>query len=515
MMIRFRSIRARVLIILTVTIVAVSITMFTYLLHELKSKIFATFDSVIQTMNTMLVQNVRGYVYYHDDKQMQFFIDSIHSEYIGDILILDPDGHVIARKSALASGGYYPRFEMLRKAKSVRTTELYAVMTVFELLDVPLGYLVIEGNLEHYRNEVGKESRELLVSAALMVFLAFAVAYYLALGVSRPLYRMIRTLEQTGDNEVLRFANFGEREYRYLAKTIRKKHNAVLRLNAHLEEEVADKTGELRQLNEQLEDKVKQAVEEIRLKEKLLQQQSRLAQMGEMISMIAHQWRQPLGAVTATLIGIETRLAMKKYDLSTEAGRTALYSYLDGKMAAIREYVGVMTETIEDFRTFFRKESRPERDTVDNAIRRALHIAGASFTSREIEIVEAYGSTRPICLYRNELMQVVLNVMKNSDDAFVEQDTRQRRITLRTRDDETGVVIEICDNAGGVPEAVAPKVFDPYFSTKSEKNGTGLGLYMSKMIIEEHHGGTLRLYNRDSGACMEIILPEKRSECGE
>ena len=109
-------------------------------------------------------------------------------------------------------------------------------------------------------------------------------------------------------------------------------------------------------------------------------------------------------------------------------------------------------------------------------------------------------------LYDSELMQVFLNIIKNSQDNFTEKNMPNGQITIQTLDVQNGVLVEICDNSGGIPEDIISKIFDPYFSTKDEKNGTGLGLYMSKTIIQEHHNGILKVENRDNGACFTITL---------
>lgn len=106
-------------------------------------------------------------------------------------------------------------------------------------------------------------------------------------------------------------------------------------------------------------------------------------------------------------------------------------------------------------------------------------------------------------------MQVVLNILKNSQDNFVEHETQKAHILISSYDTETGVVLEFLDNGGGIPEDVLPYIFDPYFSTKTEKNGTGIGLYMSKTIVEEHHDGRLEAINRDNGVCFKVSLNTK------
>jgi C4-dicarboxylate-specific signal transduction histidine kinase len=130
----------------------------------------------------------------------------------------------------------------------------------------------------------------------------------------------------------------------------------------------------------------------------------------------------------------------------------------------------------------------------------------ASLVSKNIKIIKNYSCDESIIVYKNELIQVILNILKNSEDNFVENNTTNPIITITTRFNEKSFIIGIEDNGGGVSSQTLAKLFEPYFSTKLEKNGTGLGLYMSKVIVEEHHKGELRAKNVENGILFEIIL---------
>jgi len=123
-----------------------------------------------------------------------------------------------------------------------------------------------------------------------------------------------------------------------------------------------------------------------------------------------------------------------------------------------------------------------------------------------IEIVKEYQADTELSLYQNEVMQVVLNLLKNSEDNFLAKNISDPKVTISTRSDGNRYIISICDNGKGIPEDILDKIFDPYFSTKDEKTGTGLGLYMSKIMIEDHHKGILNVKNTEDGVCFEIIF---------
>ncbi len=263
------------------------------------------------------------------------------------------------------------------------------------------------------------------------------------------------------------------------------------------------------EFNKFLKVKVKEVTKESNKKEELLQKQSALVQMGEMISMIAHQWRQPLGAIVAVSIDLKMQMELDSFDLSDEKQRDECQKYFSDSLKDIDSLVQNMTSTIDDFRNFYKPNKAYSVTSVSVPIEKAINMVKNSFKSDGITIIEKYNSVNAIDMYVNELMQVILNILKNSQDNFKETNKDNKSILFICEDTDYGVLIKICDNGGGINDDVLPKVFNPYFSTKDEKNGTGLGLYMSKIIIEEHHFGKLEVYNTNDGACFAISLNKK------
>ncbi|MEA2112242.1 MAG: HAMP domain-containing sensor histidine kinase [Campylobacterota bacterium] len=241
--------------------------------------------------------------------------------------------------------------------------------------------------------------------------------------------------------------------------------------------------------------------------------QSRLAQMGEMISMIAHQWRQPLSAISLTAIGLETKILLKKLDFTAD-GEQETQAYILGRTKLIAQYVESMTTTIDDFRMFYKKDRHKELTLISEVIDRALKIIGASLETNNIAVKTECQCSNEIWVFPNELVQVFLNLLQNSQDQFLQNSTISAQITISGVDDEDGVHIEFCDNAGGINPQVIEKIFRPYFSTKDKKNGTGLGLYMCQTIVHEHHNGSLEVSSTNRGACFTLTLPlnEEKSD---
>ncbi|SFV59851.1 PUTATIVE TWO-COMPONENT SENSOR [hydrothermal vent metagenome] len=232
-----------------------------------------------------------------------------------------------------------------------------------------------------------------------------------------------------------------------------------------------------------------------------LVQQSRLAQMGEMIAMIAHQWRQPLNSLS--LINQTIVLRYKRGELDDE-----VMGSFEQKSKSL---IAHMSTTIDDFRNFFRANKEKKCFSVNESIQNVLRLVDGVISSENISI--GYKSEHSYFTYgyANEFEQILLNLINNAKDALVEHEIEEKSIGILVTGDETAIVVCIEDNAGGVPEEIMDKIFDPYFSTKNEKNGTGLGLYMVKMILVDHMDADISVSNTKDGALFQITLPRCES----
>jgi len=223
-----------------------------------------------------------------------------------------------------------------------------------------------------------------------------------------------------------------------------------------------------------------------------IQQQSRLAQMGEMLSMIAHQWRQPLSAISASAAAIYLKATRKKLD-----DENAI------KLAnKIKELSQHLSSTIDDFRGFAKDDKTKTKTDFETILQSILNIVSNSLEQNDIKLNLDIKSNDKFITYENEVKQVLLNIIKNAEDILIDNNIADPKIDIVIEDNK----ITIEDNAGGVPPEIIDKIFDPYFSTKTQKDGTGLGLYMSKTIIEDHCQGSLNVQNINNGARFTIIL---------
>ncbi len=262
-------------------------------------------------------------------------------------------------------------------------------------------------------------------------------------------------------------------------------------------------------LETQLEIKVFEEIEKNKQKDLILQQQSGLAQMGEMISMIAHQWRQPLASIASIAVTMKLKIALSKFDLTTKNGTDSFLAYVGNELDDIENLVQMLTTTIDDFRNFYKQDKEFVQTTIDSPIQKVLSILKPQIEQENIVINIEYASTKKTKIYENEMVQVFLNILKNSLDNFEEKRIQNPIINIKTEDIIGKVIVSICDNGGGISEDIRNFIFDPYFSTKNNKNGTGLGLYMSKTIVEQHHQGKISAINKEHGVCFYIILDNK------
>ncbi len=234
---------------------------------------------------------------------------------------------------------------------------------------------------------------------------------------------------------------------------------------------------------------------ELEEKNKIFLTQSKQAAMGEMIAMIAHQWRQPITTIATILSKMKIKYdldILNKNDFNSDFTKT-------------KSIINHLSKTIDTFQDYF-KEKQGNKVSVTDLFERVSNIILPILKNYSISLV--FNDSSIECLVDDRLDQVLLNIYQNSSDALKNNDSVEKKIILTSvlEDDNKQIVIRISDNGGGIREEIIEKIFTPYFSTKS-KNGSGLGLYMSKEIVENHIGGTLKVRNTDTGACFEIIVP--------
>ncbi len=280
----------------------------------------------------------------------------------------------------------------------------------------------------------------------------------------------------------------------FYKESLEKKEKELELLNSELEKRVEAKTKELKELNETLEMRVKEEIKKNEAKQKVMFWQSRFASLGEMLANIAHQWRQPLTELNLTLFSLK-KAALNEDKESVEE------LYKESK-ALIQN----MSNTIEDFSNFFKPGKEKQHFRLRESIEEALHILKRVLNRDMIQVKTSYEDVSVLGI-TNEFTQVIINLLKNSRDAFVENGVLIREIKIDVIKENDYALIVVEDNAGGIKEKERYKIFEPYFTTKHNSQGTGLGLFMSKMICEQGFGGSLDVSSKKGTTCFTIKIP--------
>jgi PAS domain S-box-containing protein len=252
----------------------------------------------------------------------------------------------------------------------------------------------------------------------------------------------------------------------------------------------------LLQLNQELDSRVREEIQRNKEKDLLLQRQSRLAAMGEMIGNIAHQWRQPINSLGLILGDLEDAALYGECDLS----------YIQTAVGKSKYIIQKMSSTIDDFRNFFRADKSPGTFSLRHVTDECLNLVEAAMKSHSINIVVECEHDVVVRGYANEYSQAVMNILSNAREAIIERRVTDGRIVIRIGEDGEFGIHTVTDNGGGIPPEVLPKIFEPHFTTKEQ--GVGIGLYMTLISIEKNMHGKIDVENVAEGASFSIRLPK-------
>jgi signal transduction histidine kinase len=285
-------------------------------------------------------------------------------------------------------------------------------------------------------------------------------------------------------------------------REINNKNDELEVLNASLEEKVAEKTSALNTINQSLEQKFKEEVNKNREKDRIMFQQGRLAAMGEMIANIAHQWRQPLSSISLYIQDIQ-----EAYEFDELDGE-----YMKETVGKCMGTVNHMSETIDNFRNFFNPNKEQIDFSVNDEIDKSVHLVDAALANQNITVEMNLNTDEMVHGVPGEFSQVIVNIINNAKDILLERQILNPEIRINSFKKGEDVVVSVCDNGGGVDEKIVDKIFEPYFTTKEEGKGTGIGLYFSKMIIEGTMHGQLEVKNIEDGACFSVSIRSVESK---
>ena len=258
----------------------------------------------------------------------------------------------------------------------------------------------------------------------------------------------------------------------------------IIKLNKRLKNLVNIKTNRLKIMNKKLATRIKKELDKHQEKDRILAQQQKMVAMGQMIENIAHQWRQPLSVISTSASGLKLK---KQLNILED-------EELIKSIEQIVDTAKYLSDTIDDFRYFFKPQKDKTKFSLVKNIEKSLSFLETVLKENSIKVEFEYEDI-DITAYETELMQVFINIISNSKDAFIEKKIKDRVIFISIKNFPNRILIEIKDNAGGVEDDILDKVFEPYFTTKHQYSGTGIGLYMSNQIIKTHLNGDIFMKN--------------------
>ncbi len=381
------------------------------------------------------------------------------------------------------------------------------------------GWLHLGISMDEYNKRIESMYLEFTTFFLSMLLTTFLIAYIIARNLSNPIVKLNKVANQISlgyldlrsdyhsNDELGELSNSFNTMISEIQLSQKKLRTSYDELENRVEErtvelneanaELKQKSRELVELNKNLDEKVKKEVQKRSKNETLLIQQSRLAAMGEMIGNIAHQWRQPLSIISTASSGIKVE---KELGISSSASEIK-------KLDLIVRTVNFLSNTIEDFSNFFKPNKEKSDFYITDKLNQSLDLIGSSLKFHYIEVEKYIKNEDLVYGFPNEFSQAVLNILNNAKDVLVQKKIHDPKISIKVYTLNNYGFLEISDNGGGIEKKIMEKIFDPYFTTKHQSQGTGIGLYMSKMIIEQNMNGNLTVENGPLGAVFKISIP--------
>ncbi len=426
------------------------------------NKLFSVINNTFSSDKNFYIANEEGYYLYNKDREKTFGFD-LGTEYkIESDFDFSSDAYFKGEMAFAHRKVYILDNRYLIIGMSISDRFLKEQSTAFEK------------NLSVY----------IIIITLLIAFFSLLLMKFLI----SPLAELTRRSQEITEGDMSHFIEFEfidrNDEIGELSKSLKFMIEKIEDSKKEIEQKVEDRTKELNDLNENLEKIVQEKTQENIKQLETMQEQSKMASMGEMIGAIAHQWRQPLNEIGIAIQNL-------KYDYEDGLVDEA---FLDEFIQKNKELIKFMSTTIDDFRNFYRVDKTKELFDVRDAIEKTLSLQMAQLVNNNISIYIS-GESFEIEGFRNEFLQVLLNIINNAKDALLERKIEDAKIMIELGDK----TLSIRDNAGGIPDEILGRIFEPYFTTKEQGKGTGMGLYMSKMIIEENMDAKLSVRNSEGG----------------
>jgi signal transduction histidine kinase len=392
----------------------------------------------------------------------------------------------LSEQNSSHSWDYYINFNTIVIAKDV------------DSFGEKIATFVVISNTKQLQDTIFEVAITQIAISIIVLIVILLLSYKIQENVTRPIFKLKGAMEHISANKIdgISISHDSNDEFRLLYNGF----NHMINRLSNEQHKLKRTKEELEALNLTLEQRVKDEIDKRSQQEQLLIQQSKMSAMGEMVGSIAHQWRQPLNVVALLVSDIVEAYEFDELD----------EEYMEKAQKDIMENIKFMSETIDDFRNFFRVSKEKEVFNTESVVKDVLKLYFHQSKNLNIDITlidhELNSDELSVSGFKNEFKQVVLNLLNNARDILVEKEVNDKKINVEFILKDDAVLISVEDNGGGVPDDIIDKVFQPYFTTKHEGRGTGIGLYMSKTIIENNMGGELTVSNSTIGAKFLVLL---------
>lgn len=470
---RFHSIKLKIFLLISfVFTLFLSVSLF-YGLDKAQKQAYEYMVNLNTSTFKLIGKNVKGDLYNLNYTNVKSTIDSFENIYFKNIYILNNEGYIFAQQNKDEISFFkYKGFDRLLKNRDIKNELVY--LKEIELARKNIGYIVIQNNQELLKQKKQESEKEILMIYLLFLFGIVLLSYLISMIITNPIKKIVKKIEDTKEDEDLEFDLNKNDEFSYLARTISEDRKKIHSLNKNLELRV----------HEELEKNKKQDI--------LLQKQSIKAALGDMIDVVAHQWKQPLSIIK-----------IKSEELTILSGiKDLTQEEISSSSETINEQVEHLVNTLDEFRSFFREDKKYETVVLKELVDSTMGLIKNDIIKNDID-VEVNGDGAKVNLIPNEFKHVIINLFTNTKDAFIQNDIKERKVDITIDEKDNIVIFKFQDNAGGIPQDILSKVFEANFTTKQEGHGTGVGLYMTKMIVEKI-SAVIDVTNKNEGACFTI-----------
>ncbi|MDY0051671.1 MAG: ATP-binding protein [Aliarcobacter sp.] len=512
----------------------ISIPFIVYSIYSQKKMLLESLEIEVKNINKLIIFALSDTLILNDNSSIVEFL----TEYIKDnekleniIISKEDNSYIVIKKDAWSFESKIDKsYKDLEKEKDVflllksvilNNKEVFHYSTPISFSGVHLGWIHLSMSLDEYKSRLLSVFLGFYSFFGVLFLLFLIISYLLSRSISNPIVALNNIVSKISEGDLKLRTNYKSNDelgtlaqsFNVMISAIEDTQTQLKQSHEKLEDRVEErtkeldstnkllevKTFELEKLNKTLDNKIKEEIGKRIQQESILIQQSRLAATGEMIGNIAHQWRQPLSLITTCASGIKLE---KEFGISTEDTELE-------KLNTIIQSSNYLSKTIDDFRNFFKPNKEKKYFSIEEMTEQSIRLVNASFNFHFIKINKNYNQIQKVYGFPNEFSQAILNILSNAKDALSEKNIESPFINIEIYENEEYGFLGIEDNAQGISEDILTKIFDPYFTTKHKTQGTGIGLYMSKMIIEKNMNGSLTVENTKNGAKFIFVIPKK------